>query len=140
MTVYLDTSVVLRVLLGQSNAINCWGEWGSAYVSGLMRTEFHRTADRLRLEGKITDGERGQLTADFNSVWATCYQISFDARVLQRAAEPFPTIIGTLDAIHLASALLLQAQLNKPVLLLTHDRQLARGAAASGMQVRGAEI
>jgi hypothetical protein len=28
-----------------------------------------------------------------------------DARILSRAAQPFPTSLGTLDAVHLATAL-----------------------------------
>jgi hypothetical protein len=46
--------------------------------------------------------------------------------VKRRAAGPFPTVIGTLDAIHLASALLWQeTEPGTDFRILTQDRQLA---------------
>lgn len=33
MNVLIDTSAVLRVLLGQDNPVSCWGEWQRAYAS-----------------------------------------------------------------------------------------------------------
>jgi predicted nucleic acid-binding protein len=53
-------------------------------------------------------------------------------RVLTRAAGPMPTVVGSLDAIHLATAL------EPGFVLLTHDKQLARAARASGLDVGGA--
>jgi hypothetical protein len=61
--------------------------------------------------------------------------ISLDAQVLKRAAGPFPTIIGTLDALHLASALLWrEAEPGQELLLLTHDRQLELCAGTQGIR------
>jgi hypothetical protein len=50
-----------------------------------------------------------------------------------------PTILGTLDSIHLASALEIREATDVPVALMfaTHDEQLARGARAFGFQVIG---
>ena len=45
--------------------------------------------------------------------------IPVDAAVLERAAEPFPTLLGTLDAVHLASAVLVRAVLKDLVSLPT---------------------
>ena len=56
MNALIDTSVIVRVLLGQANPISCWGKWKRAYVSQLVHTEFHRAIDRLRLEGHLDDG------------------------------------------------------------------------------------
>ena len=54
-----------------------------------------------------------------------------------RAAMPMPTTLGTLDAIHLATALELAPSIDGPMSLATHDEQLARAARASGMDVVG---
>ena len=60
--------------------------------------------------------------------------------ILARAADPFPTFIGSLDAIHLATALAFrhtQPEGERPLLFATHDRQLAKAAAALHFDVIG---
>jgi hypothetical protein len=59
--------------------------------------------------------------------------IEIGSAVKTRAADSFPTIIGTLDAIHLATALLWQEIAGESVSIWTHDRQLALCASAMGM-------
>jgi predicted nucleic acid-binding protein len=135
MNVYVDTSVVLRVLLGQANVVDCWSNWEQAYVSELIRTEFFRTIDRLRLQGVIGDIDRVQIGLDFEIFYRTCHRIPVSEKILRRAEQPFPTVIGTLDAIHLTTLLLTQDQKGMPMTLLTHDEQLARTALACGVEV-----
>ena len=54
----------------------------------------------------------------------------------QRASETFPTVVGTLDAIHLATALAVREV--EPIdLLLTHDAQLGTAARSLGFSVLG---
>lgn len=136
MNVYLDTSIVLRVFLKQESPSVLWGKWAKAYVSELLRVEFFRTVDRIRFEGKLTDTKRSQLSQDFNIFWLSCYQIPLDPEVLNRAAGSFPTILRSLDAIHLATALILQSSIENELILLTHDHQLKRAAIASGLEVK----
>src|SRR5690242_13851723 len=57
MTVYVDTSVVVRVLLREPNPVRSWGQWNKAYSSALWRVEALRTVDRLRLTHDISDTE-----------------------------------------------------------------------------------
>jgi len=57
--------------------------------------------------------------------------------VLERAAEPFPTTLGSLDAVHLASALLVRDDL-EGLAFATHDDALGTAARATGFQVHGA--
>ena len=135
MIVYLDTSVVLRVLLGQPEPVTCWGQWEEACASVLLKTEFLRTLDRLRLSGMIDDEDRARLRVDFGIVWSTLHVVPVDELVLERAADPFPTPIGTLDAIHLVSAMRAREAFGREVVLLTHDLQLSRAARASGIRV-----
>ena len=59
--------------------------------------------------------------------------IELDARVLDRLREPLPTVVRTLDAIHLASALFLRSHAG-PTRLATYDRRLARAAEALGLE------
>ena len=137
MIVYLDTSVILSRFLGQSNALVSWGEWEKAFTSVMTRVEFLRTVDRMRLEGQIDDSERVALHRQFTLLWEGAHRIPLSGPILDRAADSFPTVLGTLDAMHLASALAVIPFQNEPLVILTHDQQLGRGAEALGLQVEG---
>lgn len=58
--------------------------------------------------------------------------------ILSRASQPLPTALGTLDAIHLATALLWKERAGKVLSMATHDAALALAAKASGLRVVGA--
>ena len=58
--------------------------------------------------------------------------------VLRRASLPMPTVVKTLDAIRLTSALMLRERLGAPVTFATHDIQQATAAFALAFQVLGA--
>ena len=138
MTVYLDTSVVLSWLLNQEPSIEEWGVWQAAYTSEICRVEFRRTIDRLRLGGDLDDHERVFLHEQFATFWNSVYRIRVSAALLTRASQPYPTVVGTLDAIHLTSALAVHERRNRRIdKFLTHDGQLATAARAMGFAVRG---
>jgi hypothetical protein len=64
--------------------------------------------------------------------------VEVDAVVLDRAAQPMPTELGTLDAIHLATALLWRELTRTDLVIATHDGALALAAQAHGLSVVGA--
>ena len=136
MTVYLDTSVVLRCLLHEPQPITCWGKWQAAYSSRVWLTEAQRTVDRLRLEGRIGDADVARLHTELLVVHDTLHIVPVSGDVLARAGEAFATTLGTLDAIHLASAMAVRASMRVDR-LLTHDRQLAVAAMSTGFAVDG---
>ena len=57
--------------------------------------------------------------------------------VLSRASEPLPTPLGTLDALHLASALVWRDRMSPLSVVATHDAALGLAAKAFGFEVRG---
>jgi len=57
--------------------------------------------------------------------------------VLARAAQPMPTALGTLDAMHLATVLLWRERA-ADLVMATHDAGLAKAARASGLRDVGA--
>ena len=57
--------------------------------------------------------------------------------VLARAAQPFPVVLGTLDAIHLATALLWRERSDADLVMATHDATLGLAARAVGFRVIG---
>jgi predicted nucleic acid-binding protein len=136
MNVYLDTSVILRVLFRESGPLKEWGDWDKAYASRLWYTEALRVVDRVRLASAIGDSEVARLRNEIDVIHQTLHVCSLSEAILTRAGEAFPTVIGTLDAIHLATALFVQ----RTVILnafLTHDQQLATAAAAVGFKTYG---
>jgi predicted nucleic acid-binding protein len=136
MTVYLDTSALLRVLFHEANPIRIWGQWNQAYSSTLLRVEAFRTVDRLRLAGKLSDLEVASLARDIQIVCDTLGTVPLSDSILQRASEAFPTTVGTLDGLHLATALAVR-EFNKLDFLLTHDQQLGIAARSLGFEVLG---
>ncbi len=57
--------------------------------------------------------------------------------ILACAFQPLPTALGTLDAIHLATALLWQEKERKQLVMATHDTALGIAARACGLRVVG---
>ena len=138
MTVYLDTSVVLSWLLNQEPSIKDWGSWNAAYTSDICRVEFHRTIDRLRLSADLDDDERVFLHERFVKFWRSVHRVRVSATLLTKASQAYPTVLGTLDAIHLSSALIVGDRRDDGITeFLTHDRQLGTAARALGFTVRG---
>ena len=136
MNIYLDTSVVLRRLLRQPNALADWGAWEEAYASALLRVEALRTIDRLRLEGFVNDTQRVELHQQLNDLCDSLYLVAFSDAVLERASQPLPTVLGTLDALHLATAQLLRQE-GIELTLATHDERLALAARSVGLPTLG---
>jgi uncharacterized protein len=135
---YLDASVVLRFVLGQEGLLPGWSEIERAVSSALLEVECLRTLDRLRLDGLLDDIAVAERRALVFEVLEGVTLIDVTAVVLRRAAQPLPTRVGTLDAIHLASALLFHEETEEQLTLATHDQALARAGRACGLEVVGA--
>src|SRR5262245_30068065 len=112
MTVYLDTSTVLRVVIAQADPLSIWGKWDAACASELVGVEARRALDRLRLEGALDDEQIGAFHTALARVERTIDAIRLTRLVLGRAALPMATAVKTLDALHLASALLWRERRN----------------------------
>src|SRR5207244_934306 len=126
MTVYLDTSTVLRVVLAQADPLAIWGKWDAACASELLGVEARRVLDRLRLDGVLDDEQVGAFHAALAAIERTIDRIRLTRLVLGRAALPMATPVKTLDALHLASALLWRERRAAELSFAPHDRQQAR--------------
>ena len=137
MTAYVDASVILRLALGQPNGLAEWSKIQRGVSSVLITAESLRTLDRLRLRAKLPDVEVARRRAAILSLIASLELVELDAAVLDRASHPMPTELGTLDAIHLATALLWKAMTTIPITMATHDAALGLAASAHGLSVVG---
>ncbi len=129
--------MLLRVVLGERKRLRIWPKIQNSVSSDLIRLECLRTIDRARIQQRLEEeavaGYREaalRMIDDFSL-------ISLDSDLLERAADPFPTMLGTLDAIHLATALAAREQF-EDLALATHDDELALAGRAMGFQVHGA--
>jgi predicted nucleic acid-binding protein len=134
---YVDASVILRLALGQPNALAEWPKIQRGVSSALTTTESLRTLDRLRLRAKLSDAEVATRRAAVLSLIASLELVELDATVLDRASQPLPTELGTLDAIHLATALLWKGMTGVDLTVATHGEALGVGATAHGLRVVG---
>lgn len=137
MIAYVDASVLLRLVLGQSGALAEWPRIRRGVASALVITESLRTLDRLRLRAKLDDADLAIRRATILTFAGSLELVELDGVVLDRAAQPMPTELGTLDAIHLATALLWKEMTNLPMVMATHDTTLAIGAKSHGLHVVG---
>jgi predicted nucleic acid-binding protein len=136
--VYLDASAVLRVLLRQGKPVPSWGRWDAAYSSELLGVEARRVLDRLRLQAALDDHALADAHGGLARIERTIGAVPVTRPVLQRAGLPMPTAVKTLDAIHLASALLLRERRAPSLVFVTHDPRQARAARALGFECIGA--
>ena len=132
MNVYLDSSFVIRQLLGVRPECPFWGKWGKAYASTLMRTECFRAANLLRLSGKINDTQRARLGSWIEKVVSSVTLAPVTDAILHRAAETFPVAVGTLQGIHLATILELQSVHGITCSIATDDKHLLQAAMSLG--------
>jgi predicted nucleic acid-binding protein len=123
--VYLDTSVLGRVLLGEPDApavLREIGDFDVRVASRLLRVELRRLAlrhDQLDAADQLLTGVA---------------LLPLDEGVLAAAETTPPSSVATLDAIHLTTALRL-ADSGLLDAVMTYDARLADGARQHGLTV-----
>jgi predicted nucleic acid-binding protein len=137
MMVYLDASVVIRKLQREAGSLREWGQWERAYSSELLRVEVLRTIDRTRLRGALTDREVADVVKKARAIFDGLELLELTQSILNRASQSFLTPLGTLDALHLATALRLVESRGMELTFLTHDTELAMAAQSMNFNVEG---
>lgn len=137
MIAYVDSSVLLRLALGRPDALAEWPRIDTGISSAIAEVECLRSLDRLRLKAGLSDETVAQRRQAVYRLLESMEIAEVTSSVLARAGQPFPTAIRTLDAIHLATALLWKEQNGKELTMATHDRALAVAASAMGVRVIG---
>lgn len=123
--IYVDTSALGRALLGEPETeairtdLATYNAWWS---SELLVVELRRLAAREGLE------------ADAEKYLEAFRLVPIDSASLERASRLAPTVVRSLDAIHLEAALQLhnRGEING---IMTYDRQLQDGCAHHGLSV-----
>ena len=101
---YLDSSIVLAYLLEERDDIKMLNGTRDVASSRLLWTEVSRAVHCALQTQRLTANEATRVRRTFQELAAGISQITLGESVLQRADGPYPIIMHTLDAIHLASA------------------------------------
>ena len=133
MKCYVDSSVILRYLLTSSMEFERVREFERVGCSELLFIECNRVIQRYRMEAMITDEQLEEVITHFNELYARLHVFDMNSRVKLRASEAFPTVIGTLDAIHLATASIWARIDSEPLVVFTFDSQMRRCAQSMGL-------
>lgn len=137
MTTYVDTSALLRLILREPGALEELTASDRLVSSELIAVESCRTIDRLRLQGALTIEEAATRLLVIKEWLEAIDLVLLRPPVLTRAADPLPTPLGTLDALHLATALVWRDRKREELTMATHDAGLALAARAFGFKVIG---
>jgi predicted nucleic acid-binding protein len=124
MAFYVDTSAILKLVVRESGTVELrtWAEGRTIIASDLVRAEALRAARRHSPEA----------LAQLRTVLTAIPTMAITTSVCDRAAELDPTILRTLDAMHLACALQLSDELEGVV---TYDQRMADACVALGLPV-----
>ena len=137
MTAYIDTSALLRIVLREPGALDQLRSYDGLVSSELIAVECARTIDRLRLQGSLTPDEAAVRLRSVTDWLEAIDLVLLRPTVLSRASEPMPMPLGTLDAVHLATALIWRDRMGPLRSLATHDTALGAAARAFGFEVLG---
>jgi predicted nucleic acid-binding protein len=135
---YLDSSALLRLVLREPGALDELRSAETLVSSELLAVECPRTIDRLRLQDVLSLEEAVARRGAVDEWLEVVDLVLLQRSVLSRASEPLPTPLGTLDALHLATALLWREQTGQDLVMATHDGGLALAARAFGLETLGA--
>jgi predicted nucleic acid-binding protein len=134
---YIDTSALLRIVLREQGALDDLRSYDALVSSELIAVESARTIDRLRLQGSLSADEAAARVRTVNDWLEAIDLVLLRPPVLSRASEPMPMPLGTLDALHLATALIWRDRMGPLPTMATHDTALGVAARAFGFDVRG---
>jgi predicted nucleic acid-binding protein len=134
---YLDTSALLRIVLREAGALEDLRRCERLVSSELIAVESARTIDRLRLQGALAPEDAAARLRTLSEWLEAIDLVLLRTPVLSRASEPLPMPLGTLDALHLATALTWRDRMGALPMMATHDTALGLAARAFGFEVRG---
>ena len=132
MTIYAETSAVLRWLFGEGGGEEVRSALAAATKvtsSRLTLIETRRVVRRAEREARISAAQSADVLAVFAQAVSTWAILEVSGEVARRAEEAFPSEpVRTLDAIHLASALFLRQSFPDLVIMSTDERVRANAA------------
>ena len=134
MITYFDTSSLLKFIIkeiGYEENLNIWNLSDEKVCSQLTRTEMHSALMRKVREGSISaSAMRARLNA-MDKLFADVVLVDITSEVIDASCELVKELpLKSADAIHLATALMVRADL-----FSSSDKRLCAAASESGIAV-----
>ena len=134
MITYFDTSSLLKFIIkeiGSEENLNIWNFSDEKVCSQLTRTEMHSALMRKVREGSISaSAMRARLNA-MDNLFADVVLVDITSEVIDASCELVKELpLKSADAIHLATALMVRADL-----FSSSDKKLCAAASESGIAV-----
>jgi predicted nucleic acid-binding protein len=134
MITYFDSSSLVKFVIteiGSKQNLNIWNLSSEKVTSQLARTEMHSTLMRRVREGSVSaSAVRGRLD-EMDKLFTDVVLVDVTSEVIDASCElvkEFP--LKSADAIHLATALMVRADL-----FSSSDKKLCTAASESGIAV-----
>lgn len=126
---YLDASAIVKLATAEpeSVALRTWLHGQSPLVTSRISS-----VEVARAVGRKGGGSAARGRAAVREALASLDVTELDARIADLAAELRPPTLRAMDAIHLASVLVLEGEVE---IVVTYDARLADAARAAGLQV-----
>jgi predicted nucleic acid-binding protein len=132
---FFDSSVLLRAMFRESGAFADWKRIMKVYCSRLLEVEVQRVCDRRRLTGDLDDEGVALCKETLNSFLADAHVVMISEAILVAAQSPMNTVVRTLDAIHLATAVAVRRH-EPSLVFLSHDDQQNLAARSLGLSAK----
>jgi len=135
---YAESSAVLAWLLDErlgTEVRTLLAAQDFVFASDLTLIECDRVLLRAAVVGGLSEGEAAGRSAHLTEVSSHWQMLRISPEIVDRARRPFPgEPIRTLDAIHLASALVARAAVSE-LKLLSLDERMRRAGRALGLEL-----
>jgi len=134
---YCDSSVLVRFILEQADALAELTACDQLVTSVVTQVECLRAIENARLRGELSDDELAGLRRAAYARLSGIERVEVSPSILGQAERSFGVVLKTLDAIHVATAIVWRERRAPDLVFATHDRQQARAATALGFDVLG---
>ncbi len=137
MIVYLDASALVKRYVAEAGSPEVEGLIGEAQAIGtavISRAEVAAALARAVRIGLVAREAGAKALQAFNADWEHLVRLQLGEPLVARAAAlAWERGLRGYDSVHLASALAWSESLGETLAMATYDRELWRGAKASGL-------
>ena len=144
MIVYLDASALVKRYIAEAGSPEVEALIGEAQAIGtavISRAEVAAALARAARIGLVAREAAAKALQAFNTDWEHLVRLQLSEPLAARAAVlAWEHGLRGYDSVHLASALVWSETLGETVAVATYDRELWRGAKASGLSAWPAQM
>jgi predicted nucleic acid-binding protein len=134
---YLDASALVKRYVAEPGSAEVEALVARAQAVGtgvISRAEVAAALAKAARAGIVTRESATKALQAFNADWEHMIRLQLGEPLVARAAAlAWEHGLRGYDAVHLATALLWREMLGEPISVATYDRELWRGAQASGL-------